>query len=238
MNEETRVKNFHELHDTLLIPKRMSGGHHIYFRGQNNREWPIRPTVGRPPYANKDDMDIIRTWKRYAIQHIDPIPSTDWDWLAIAQHHGLATRLLDWTVNPLIAAYFAVREPGDTDAVIYCYYSTHRLTSDEQIRISPEKVQKKVAIFLPKVTIGRITQQQGVFTVHNDPKKCLTKSVKNDENLTAITIASEYRDQLLLDLNYYGINSMTLFPDLDGLSDYVNWQFKTDSVGMGRGTIF
>ena len=59
----------------------------------------------------------------------------DWDMLTIAQYHGLATRLLDWSFNPLVAAYFAVKDFEDCDAVIYAYLKNQILMSRKYIQL-------------------------------------------------------------------------------------------------------
>ena len=58
--------------------------------------------------------------------YIDSVPTSAWNWLAIAQHHGLPTRLLDWSRNPLVAAFFAVERAHDDDSVVYAFkYNKH-----------------------------------------------------------------------------------------------------------------
>jgi len=79
------------------------------FRGLSNATWKLVPKAGRPDFKGNDQA-LFESWKLKAIEYLSIRPDSDWDWLAIAQHHGLATRLLDWTTNPLNAAYFAVRE--------------------------------------------------------------------------------------------------------------------------------
>jgi hypothetical protein len=96
----------------------------VYFRGHASSLWPLSPGIARPdkspPGGRRPDLEkrLYSDFKRMA-QTFDPGTAyEDLDWLAFAQHYGLPTRLLDWTENPLVAAWFAVAnesprpEPG------------------------------------------------------------------------------------------------------------------------------
>jgi hypothetical protein len=114
--EQLKANNFAALHKILC---RFRKDKRWIFRGHSDTNWKLLPKAGRPPFCFIEDKPVFESWKRRAIEHVRLLPNSDWDWLAIAQHHGLVTRLLDWTTNPLNAAYFAVRESRDVDAVIY-----------------------------------------------------------------------------------------------------------------------
>jgi len=81
------------------------------FRGLENSEHKLVTSLQRlgandPNWIPRLEKHLIRTFKKYA--HRDVVSrDSDWHWLAMAQHHGLATRLLDWTWSPLVALHFA-----------------------------------------------------------------------------------------------------------------------------------
>lgn len=219
--EEIRISSFLELHAALEKYKKTT---QWVFRGQSNIEWKLIPKVGRDNYKNVDDKIFFESWKRRSKEFTTYNYSSDWDWLALAQHHGLPTRLLDWSINPLVAAYFAVSEECDADAVIYAFY-TKKYHSSETAE-DPFYEFKRIYKFKPYAITQRLTRQHGVFTVHNPPNKCLQEFLHKDDKLDKIIIDKSYCDQLVFDLSFYGINAMTIFPDLDGLSRYVDWHMN------------
>lgn len=86
-----------------------SGFSGFVYRGVKAAEYELIPSVGRlrtfkgESFSLRDERHMLDTFKREAIPYLAVRPANEWEWLAIAQHHGLPTRLLDWTRNPLAA---------------------------------------------------------------------------------------------------------------------------------------
>lgn len=121
--KETRLQNFLEFHQIIETFDVRT----FIYRGVKSAKFPLIPKLGRivPPDSvssrEENEQEILRLFKERAFQYLDFIPTNDWDWLAIGQQYRLPTRLLDWTDNPLVTCFFATREPGDGDGVIYAY---------------------------------------------------------------------------------------------------------------------
>jgi hypothetical protein len=122
-----------ELHSLTMIPiKDAQGGHRrssFVFRGMSCADWPLKTSLerlGSSPGAV--EQPALRAFSRYAPVGTVPLRS-EWDRLAVAQHNGLPSRVLDWTVSPLVAAHFATEEkeyrtgPKKADGIIWCVHA-------------------------------------------------------------------------------------------------------------------
>jgi hypothetical protein len=127
---ETVVHTWAQLLDALhadeMVPKvEDQGGHYrspYVFRGMSSAEWRLETSLERlKSPASVVEPALLRSFRKYAPRGTFA-RNSDWEALAVAQHNGLPTRLLDWTVSPLIAAHFATveREFFDKPGVIWC----------------------------------------------------------------------------------------------------------------------
>ncbi|GGG60540.1 FRG domain-containing protein [Bizionia arctica] len=209
--------------DLIMLLDSLKKQNNLIFRGQSDKDWLVVPKSGRKGFSDKysnnlSEEQVFKSWKRYAKFHLTKYPENNWDWLAIAQHHGLATRLLDWTKNPLVGAYFACYENFKNDGVIY-YYVLEDIVDFNEKETDPFKM-KGFNVFFPSGFASRIINQRGLFTITDKPKMDLKKQLKT--KLKEIIIPKAIKEEILQSLDFYGINKMSLFNDLDSLSNYLN----------------
>lgn len=215
--------------------------HHllVLYRGQED-DLPLLPKLARKklksPDINGVEKKILDEFKRRSYPYLDYEPNTEWDWIALAEHYGLPTRLLDWTENPLAALWFACsREKNNKDYRMVWFF----LVANESdiVSSSHDKLpvsQGRTKIFKPTHITPRIAAQAGWFTVHKNQKDkgfiALDKNKSYKEYLLPLYIPNKLSNQMLQRLDKIGINAFTLFPDLDGLSNYLEWShFKKNS---------
>jgi hypothetical protein len=204
----------------------------MLFRGQECANWDLVPSIGRIKSYNilNCEHDLFQEFKRFAHPYASgEILNNEWNTLALAQHHGLPTRLLDWTTNPLIALWFAFQNEfidcKDGERAVWLFIAGPE--HDVDISSSPFN-HSVIKAFKPNHITKRIIAQHGWFTAHEydevtgfsilgdnpDYKKILWKFVFKDH----------LRTNILSSLDLLGINNYTVFPDLDGLSKHLKWK--------------
>lgn len=230
LKQAIKLKEVSTLH-TIFRGYRCHEGIGYIFRGQANIAWGLLPKAGRDEFflrdkPNLDNRDLRRfwVWSRQAVAYID-LPSSELEQLALAQHHGLATRLLDWTMNPLVACFFACFEEYDKDGVVYMYETPDSIFHEEHC-IEDIKGFSGIAGYFPRSISPRMINQKGIFTIHCGATKAIevkgARLSTGETNLIQIVIPGNLKQEVIEMLEDYGIDRSVLFPDLDGLSKYVN----------------
>src|SRR5580692_10807815 len=157
------------------------------FRGERDERWPLYSSISRylqafgvaPAAWTKQEARILRAFKRKAHQFLDkpPDPDDDFQWMALMQHHGAPTRLIDFTWSPYVAAFFAL-ERTLADGVVWAM-NPSRVDSSrnaKRIRVDPRVHGNFSRYFLagkrhfiwmgePHTMNRRLIAQSGTFAV-------------------------------------------------------------------------
>ena len=178
-----------------------------------------------------------------AVPHLDRLPTNEWEWMFMMQHHRAPTRLLDWSESPLAALYFAVSEERHIrrDAAMWCLdpvalNSEARVTTfrfpgeipafgvDDVLKSylpslvdgSPT-VMNTVAIIGPRNT-ARMAAQLGVFTI-NHREHIPIETIGAAKHAWRWIVPSSAKTNLRKELALLGVTTLTLFPELDHVAN-------------------
>ncbi|MEW7292219.1 FRG domain-containing protein [Aquimarina sp. 2304DJ70-9] len=215
--ETIKIKTFEELLEAL---ERQKTGQTFVYRGVSNITYQLVTSLGRCESSMGKPIDQLETrltklFKESSIPYLEHKPNNELEWLAIAQHYGLPTRLLDWTYNPLIAIFFAISSTPVTDGAVYKLSGCSTIQApDETDPYALDKVYK----YRPPYISARIQNQAGLFTVHHQPDVAFTH-----DKLMKVIIPKRLKATIKKTLFKYGINQRLMYPGLEGVARDLRW---------------
>jgi hypothetical protein len=222
------------------------------FRGQSRLDHTLASSLVRLSKPGADvhrlELALLRNFRKYAHGEAD-IADSIWDWLALGQHRGLPTRLLDWTYSPLVALHFATEYPADfdQDGVVWCMnfveankrlparlrkileqegsdtFTVEMLGAFRALRQFDALSREPFVVFLePPAVDKRILNQLALFSLMSSPNAVLDDWLQQHSELCRrVVIPARLKWEIRDKLDQANINERVLFPGLDGLSRWL-----------------
>lgn len=256
--DEIRAESWTHLHELLFTESwhERLGRHRsdFVYRGEASTGAKLTTSLQRlgGDYAQVE-RHLLRNFRKYA-RHSDVPEDSLWHWLALAKHHHLATRLLDWTYSPYVALHFATAYPRDFDhdGLIWMvdFVKTNRLLP-EALRagleregmnaMSAELLQEIapglgafddlgddfVAFFEPPALDERIVNQYALFSLMPSPEARMDAWLERHPDLVRrVIVPAGLKWEVRDKLDQANITERVLFPGLDGLATWLKRYFS------------
>lgn len=229
----------------------------VCYRGMENVNWALEPglLVNKLSTEEKNIYDEFEKMNPGDFIHI----SKSLDKMAKMQHFGLPTRLLDFSLNPLVALFFACNPTNtqniqyDARVVVHISDNTNDLMSEMLCEsafkgnefnwaLSPDKLEfnynsySDYTIVIPSYVTEREIRQSSIFLLFPEKidleKWCYTgriRKISSDfmkKHFFSIIIKSKSKGLILDQLNNIGINSMSLFADMEHSAKYIKGKYS------------
>ncbi len=257
--QEIVIHNWDELQqvvfDDVWDGKIMRYRDNRIYRGMSDLRWDLVPSLNRICAHDLSlEAHVLRSFRKYGYADLVNCPGF-WRQLPVAQHHGLPTRLLDWTYSPLVAAHFATEDTTryDLDGVIWCLDVTDfkaylpdalsKMLHDTGSNIFTIGMLEDIVpdfeamraladepyalFFEPSSMIDRITNQYALFSVVSDRSVMLSEIVRSkDIPVRKIVIPGEVKLEIRDKLDYINISERMIYPGLDGVCKWITRRYS------------
>lgn len=227
------IKNLKKDSESITAP--------IWFRGQSQQSYKLVPSYFRhtdPP----SERTLIKTFKQNASLLVNNVSYDDFAWLFIMQHHGVPTRLLDWSESPFVALYFACCSKPNDDGYLWMLlpvslnvnasirpdepFDIPSIHDDALLNYSPVRYyQEKTSSMLPVATIcqrntERMQAQLGTFVLYHRDKQAI-EEIGDKKHVWRYKISKDSKTELIKELQVVGFNKFHLFPELSSIGEMI-----------------
>lgn len=205
------------------------------FRGQR-KYWPLLPrVVGNEKRGTvlQNERALLDLFKKEAEPCLHVIPSSDWDWLVVAQHHGLPTRLLDWSYDPNVALWFALEkyEKGGSQPEVWVLNAAKEDIIKSVSGTRPFQ-GSRTKVFNPSFDIPRVRAQKGCFTLFKHVESSEKGFVALERNqvlrkrLQRFKLADYAVNDTRIWLNDNGYTSQVIYPNINDVAERVKQRIR------------
>lgn len=255
---DLRISSWLELQEALFTDSWQTGierfRSNFVFRGAGRFTHGLETSLQTGGFE-AHELRLLTSFRKYAMRHAvhgDLV----WNWLSLAKHHGLPTRLLDWTYSPYVAMHFATHklQEFDVDGAIWCvdYRASNerlprplrKMLQEDDANIFTTEMLNRVATSLPEFDAlsshdfvlffeppsldERIVNQFALFSLPSSPTLSLEELLqRREKTVRRLIIPAELKWEIRDKLDQANVTERVLFPGLDGLSQWLKRYFTT-----------